>query len=474
MRAESSTTEVSTTELLSHENEAMDDPKSTVVEVIVPPDGGYGWVIVVAVFFVHVFVLGNVYSFGILYPVFIDAFDSNKGTVAWVGSIGAALMVGLGAWTGSLADRYGNNRIIALGACCIGLGYALASLSKKLWQLYLTLGVIAGFGYSFAFISAVSVVGQWFKERRGLALGAAVAGSGLGQFAMTQISGALLLRFSWRGTLLILALINFVGLMICSLFIKRLLPLTKHNAIVVSQLDNFKDRNFLFLFCGAFVNSLGSFMPYSHLPIYSELHGLSTGQAVFILSMVGVASACGRLTLGWLADCFGKLLMLQICVLSSGVSTLCWLACTNFGSILTYGIIFGFVAGGVISLLPSVAAELFGTKRMGSIIGLLYSSTATGNLLSAPIGGFLFDKYQSYTPPIIIAGSFLLSGVFFMFLVKHDTKKVEVDAVDTSNDSERNYKLQQQEPDEERRDDILVEDDFNYDKAKYQLNSWPY
>lgn len=147
-----------------------------------------------------------------------------------------------------MADRYGNNRIIALGACCIGLGYALASLSKEIWQLYLTLGIITGFGYSFAFISAVTVVGQWFKVRRGLALGTAVAGSGLGQLAMTQITGVLLTQFSWRGTLLILALINFVGLIICSLFIKRWLPLIKHDAIAVSQWDNFKDRNFLYLF----------------------------------------------------------------------------------------------------------------------------------------------------------------------------------------------------------------------------------
>jgi MFS family permease len=278
MTAESSSTEVSSSELLPNDNETVfETPRDEKADAIgEPPDGGYGWVIVVAVFFVHVFVLGNVYSFGVLYPVLIEAFHSNKGNVAWVGSIAAALMVGLGAWTGSLADRYGNNRIIALGACCIGLGYALGSLAQSLWHLYLTLGLITGFGYSFAFISAVSVVGQWFTKRRGLALGTAVAGSGLGQFAMSQITGALLQSFSWRGALLVLALINFVGLMICALFIKRLLPLVKHDvSSKVSSLDNFKDRNFLLLFLGAFVNSLGAFMPYSHLPIYSENHNKS-------------------------------------------------------------------------------------------------------------------------------------------------------------------------------------------------------
>lgn len=67
-------------------------------------DGWYGWVIVLASFFVHVFVLGNVYSFGVFYPVYIDAFKSNQGSVAWVGSIGGCLMVGVGTWVWRLHD----------------------------------------------------------------------------------------------------------------------------------------------------------------------------------------------------------------------------------------------------------------------------------------------------------------------------------------------------------------------------------
>lgn len=384
------------------------------------PDGGYGWVIVIAAFFVLVFVSGNILAFGVFYAVFIDEFNSNKASVAWVGSIGAAMMLALGAWSGSLADRYGNSRMITIGACLIAIGYGLASLSNELWHLYLTLGLITGVGYSFAFISAVSVVGQWFTKRRGLALGGAVAGSGLGQFAMSMITGTLLTKYGWRNTLLILALINFVGLLICAVFIRRLLPLTKHDAISISQLASFQDRNFSLLFLGAFLHSLGAYMPYTHITVYSDLNDVSSNQAVFILSMVGISSAAGRLSLGWLADFMGKLFMLQICAFSSSIATFCWLTCLTFDSILAYGIVFGFFAGGVISLLPSVATEIVGSDRMGSIIGLLYSSLAIGNLLSAPIGGFLFDAYQSYRPPIIAAGCFMLVGLCSMLLVRYD------------------------------------------------------
>lgn len=380
------------------------------------PDGGYGWVVVIAVFFVHVFVLGNMYSFGVFYPTYIDAFDGDEAAVAWVGSVGACLMVGLGVWTGEWADRYGNERVVFVGAVFVGVGFLLASFATELWHLYLTQGVLAGIGYSLAFIAGVSVVGQWFSKRRGLAVGIAVAGSGLGQFAISQITGGLISSGGWRYALRILALICFVGLALCSLGIRRLLPRVTHTS-GQSSLHYFKERNFSVLYFGSLLNSLGMLMPYTYLPLYAEDHGVSRSASVLIISMVGISSAVGRIAVGFFADKIGKILMFQVCILLGGASTLCWLACKDFGSLMAYGIVYGFFAGGVISLMPGVAAELFGIKKLGGIIGLLYSSTAVGNLLSAPIGGFLLAAAKSYTPSIAVAGAFLLSGmVFILFL----------------------------------------------------------
>lgn len=384
------------------------------------PDGGYGWVIVAAVFLVHVFVLGNLYSFGVFYPVYIDAFNGNKASVAWVGSIGAGLMVGLGVKTGAWADQYGNDRIVFLGGCFVGAGFLLASYATELWHLYLTQGVLAGIGYSLAFIAGVSVVGQWFEKRRGLAVGIAVAGSGLGQFAISLITGKLIDENGWRFALRILALICFAGLIICSLFIKRLIPRIKRVS-AESPLVHFQDRNFTLLFLGSLLTSLGMFMPYTHLLIYAEGHGVPKSSAVFILSMVGISSAVGRIMVGLFADMYGRLFMFRVCIFFGGASTLCWMACQTFGQLMAYGIIFGFFAGGVISLTPGVVAELFGIKKLGTVLGALYSSNALGNLLSAPIGGFLYDAYGMYYPSISVAGGFVLSGLIFIYFIDMST-----------------------------------------------------
>eukprot|EP01039_Chlorochromonas_danica_P004182 gene4182-4595_t len=377
-----------------------------------PPDGGYGWVVVIAAFFVHIFVLGNIYSFGVLYAEYIDAFDSNKAVMAWVGSIGVCIMGALGAWTGKLADRYGNSYIVFLGGALVGLGFLIASFSKEVWHLYVTEGVIAGIGYSFAFVAAVSVVGQWFSSRRGVAVGIAVAGSGVGQFVMSQITRILIADIGWRGTLRVLALINFVGLTLCSLVIRRFLPCVE-SISSESWIEFFYDWRFCFLYVAIFFNTLGLYMPYTYIPLYAERYGVSSSDGVLILSLVGLSSALGRIALGVSADWLGKLNMLKLCMLASAIATLCWMACKDFASILVYGLIFGFFAGGSVSLIPTVNAELFGIEKLSSIVGTMMTATAVGALLSAPIGGFLYDGTESYFASIALDGTFLFLGFAF-------------------------------------------------------------
>lgn len=391
--------------------------KETILSFNAPPDGGYGWVVVIAAFFIAVIVGGNCFAFGVFYPVYIDEFQSTQGSVAWIGSISACLVVGPGPLTGAIADRYNNRYVIILGAVLVGLGFFLASLSTELWQLYFTQGLLAGIGYSLSFISGVSVVSQWFTSNRGVAVGIMVAGSGIGQLIFSLMVNALIDHGGWRFTLRILAAINAVSLFLCSLFIVRWLPCTKKLTMMAGDSSLFKDRNFCLLFAGTFINSLGTYMPYTHLPLYATMHGISKSQAVLILSLMGVANASGRIVVGWMADRFGKVLMFQLCMLFGGASTLCWMACTTFPTVLIYGLIFGFFAGGIISLIPSVSIELFGSQNPGYVSGLLYSSTAIGNLVSAPIGGFLHDAYHSYYPPIIAAGSFLLAGLLFVIFI---------------------------------------------------------
>jgi MFS family permease len=168
------------------------------------------------------------------------------------------------------------------------------------------------------------------------------------------------------------------------------------------------------------INSLGMFMPYTFLPIYAEDHGATTYQAVLILAMFGLASCIGRIIFGIFADKYGRMGMLRLCMLASGICTLCWMSAVTFSHILAYAIFYGFFAGAIISLEPGVCSELFSCKDIGAVIGTMYMATSVGNLLSSPIGGFLYDAYGNYYAAIAVSGGLLVISALVMMLVKDE------------------------------------------------------
>ena len=106
----------------------------------------------------------------------------------------------------------------------------------------------------------------------------------------------------------------------------------------------------------------------------------------------------------------GKLLMIRLCMVMAGILTFCWVAFTSFSLLLLYTLTFGFFSGGFLALLPSVAAELFGIERLGSVIGLLRTCMSVGSFLAGPLAGVLYAIQGNYTIPIIFAGICLLTG----------------------------------------------------------------
>ena len=375
----------------------------------------FGWMVVSASFVLHGLVLGSLYSFGVYYPIYIQAFHSSKGQVAWIGSIGASLMVAIGLWSGAYADRYSNRLITFVGACFVGLGFFLASFATDLWYLYLTQGLLCGIGYSMTFVAGVAVVGQWFQARRGLAIGIAVAGSGLGQFVVSQWTAFFIAQYGWRDCLRLNALINTVGLMLCSGVLIRKIPLNP-DASALTSIVHFQNSNFRWLYAANALYSIGFFMPFTHLPLYAMDHGISLSQAVLILSVSGASGALGRIVLGLVADHVGKLHMLQMSVFGAGVTVLSWMGCSTFASLMAIGICYGVFSGGIIAMIPAVCAELFGVHSLSSIVGLLFTANTVGNLVSAPLGGIVSDASGSYEVAILIAGSCLViaSGLYFL------------------------------------------------------------
>ncbi|GFU21503.1 monocarboxylate transporter 14 [Nephila pilipes] len=190
--------------------ENKEAPKSeeegdTTITITRPPDGGWGWMVVLGSFMCNVIVDGIIFSYGLFLPELSRDLNESKGTLAWVGSLLAGFYLIAGPIVSGLANTYGTRPVTIIGTVVSSISFAVASFSPSVEYLCLAFGVFGGIGFGFIYLPAVVTVGFYFDRRRAFATGLAVCGSGVGTFIMAPLVQYLLVTFDWRGTMLILA-----------------------------------------------------------------------------------------------------------------------------------------------------------------------------------------------------------------------------------------------------------------------------
>ncbi len=385
------------------------------------PDGGLqAWLCVCGSFLIHFIVLGfTLYTFGVYQRYYTQVFpDSTPFQISWIGSIGAAAMPGFGFISGRLADKYGYRLMILIGGFVICLAYVLASFATAVWHLYLTQGLMYGIGMSLCYFPAVSVPSQWFKARRGLAVGIAVSGSGLGGLIGAPVVQALIDSVGWQWSLRILGIMALTAAIAGMLMIRtRVPPKTRKGPIIAFYL--FKDKRFCLLACSSLIGAFGYFIPFYFIPSYAVAQGMTASQGAIAVGLTNGASAAGRIFQGLLADQFvGVFNSFVMCQFMSPMSILVvWMFSFTFPVLLVFALLYGFFAGGFVSLFPVCLAEMYGNSDLATINGTLAFANVAGSLAGSPTASIILEKagWQALQG---FAGGTLLVSSFFIFAVR--------------------------------------------------------
>ncbi|XP_011301358.1 uncharacterized protein [Fopius arisanus] len=178
------------------------------------PDGGWGWMVVLASLVISMIADGVSFSFGLLYIEFLNAFGESKAKTAWIGSLFMAVPLLSGPVMSALVDRYGCRRMTILGGLISGLGFVLSWQANSIEVMYLTFGLLAGLGLGLCYVTAVVSIAYWFDKKRTLAVGLGACGSGIGTFVYAPMTTFFIDEYGWRGTCLLLAG-TFFNLIVC-------------------------------------------------------------------------------------------------------------------------------------------------------------------------------------------------------------------------------------------------------------------
>src|SRR3978361_2158633 len=159
----------------------------------------YGWLITAVAFVTLAIGVKARTAFSLFFPPIIDEFGWERGVTAGAFSFGFVVSAAVSPLIGRLMDRFGPRAVMELGVALMGGGLLLAPLTTQPWHLYLTIGVLVGGGSICLGYSGQSLfLPNWFVRRRGLAMGIAFAGVGIGSIIMLPWVQTMIEQTGWR------------------------------------------------------------------------------------------------------------------------------------------------------------------------------------------------------------------------------------------------------------------------------------
>ncbi|KAI5103391.1 monocarboxylate transporter 6, partial [Silurus meridionalis] len=433
------------------------------------PDGGWGWVVLVATILVLALTLAFPSCMGIFYTDLQIEFSASNSETSWVPSIMTAVLHAGGPLCSVLVEHFGCRATVMMGGVLSGSGMVASSFTHSILELYFTAGVITGLGFCFSFQPAVTILGHYFVRRRAFANAMSSTGTALGLCVLPFLGHYLHTKLGWRGSFLVLGAV-LLNCCVCGAVMRPLekrkkakeknngpKPLAEQGfkkqmwAMWRSLVSSFHRHMAFDLFCsnqrfcvytlGITWMMLGFVVPLVFLVPYATDNGMEQSQAALLLSILGFINIFVRPPAGLL---FGlawfkgrHVYVFSIALLLNGLSnSICCIAPT-FSVLVVYVLMYGLSMSVVGSLMFTVLMDIVEMSRFPSALGLLAIMESITLLIGPPLAGSLVDSTGLYTYVFLACSiTVVLSALFLMvsfyILDRRDAARKDASATEVS------------------------------------------
>jgi len=392
-----------------------------------------GQIKVTATGFLSLFSLVGIMFYGLpfFYDFWVQNFGWSRATVTSGNAFGKVLVGLFAFFAGWVIDRFGPRRVMLTGIIMGGTALIGLSMVTALWQFYMCY-LLTALGYMCGGpLPNQVLISRWFDKSRGRAMGIAYLGIGIGGMLVPQIARWLNVEFGWHQALMILGILMIAIALPMAWFVKDNPPeIEGENRPEQPKIPLgtiLKKWPFYLLLIGSMC-SIGAVSGTSqNLKLFFSIDlKFTQEQAANVISMVLASSIIGRLLMGWLADRFPKkYVMILIYTLVACAIPLLYIASTP-GIIYLFAFIFGLGLGGDYMIIPLMAAELFGVKVMGRIMGLILTFDGFSEALSPLLVGWLRDRGESYANGFAALIILAVFGIIAVSMLPRNTAQHDI------------------------------------------------
>ena len=335
---------------------------------------------------------------------------------------------------GRLQDKIGPFKVSLTGCILLTAGFLLSARTDSLTYLIVCFGVIVGIGNGFGYATPIPVMAKWFPDKRGLAVGLAVAGYGGGSAIFGPMANLWLIpTYGWRAAFSILGVIFFLMTLAGAFLLKNppagysvpgWVPASKPKSLATTYEftpgETLRTPTFYFMWIAYALGTFAGLMVISQLVPFAKSMKIPGEALAAITLFIGAAgNASGRILSGWMSDGIGRLNVLRLMIGISAVAMpVMYLTGSNVAMLYVMVFVVYWCYGTQLSVNAATTSDFWGTKNAGINYGMLFTSWGVAGFFGSKVGGMLFDKYKNYEAAFYTAAVLAVIALIFEFLAK--------------------------------------------------------
>ena len=398
----------------------------------------YGWLIVGVLFLFNALGIGTRQGFGIFVDMWGSEWDVNVSSISLAASLGWLVNGLANPIIGQLSDKYGPKIVMVFCSIFVSKISILVATSFNVFTLSFYYGFLISFATGTGGPLGI-ILSKWFAKRRGVAMGAVMAGGSIGSLFFIPLLTFIALNYSWQLAWIVVGLFGMIFVVPLSIFVLKNEPkdiISNSNDLESAVSESSEESGPLWvdkwttaynskpmwqLSIGYFVCGITTASISVHFIKWAISENISTSEAALSFGVLSAVNGISVFCSGYFSDKFQRRIILGLVYATRGIAFLALLLLSGKVALWAFAIVGGMSWLATVPLTTALTSEIYGQKKLGSLVGLINMSHQLGGAAAVILFGMVYDIFGNYDLALWVGVISLVIASIASFTIREHT-----------------------------------------------------